>query len=72
MPAVLTLVDLTFVSAIVDIGGMDLIVLTLMNVCQTHVIAMPAVMTPKGPLSVNVIAGILEMASLVPTLMNAC
>ena len=37
-----------------------------MNVCQTHVIAMPPVVTLKGPLSVSVIAGILEMASIVP------
>ena len=36
-----------------------------MNVYQTHVIAMPIVMTLKAPLFVNVILGILEMASIV-------
>ena len=37
-----------------------------MNVCQTHVTAMPTVVTPKVPLTVNVILGILGMALIVP------
>ena len=43
-----------------------------MNACQIHVMPVPTVLTPKGPLFVNAILGILEMASIVPTLMNAC
>ena len=37
-----------------------------MNACQTHVMLVPAVPTPKGLLTVIVIVGILGMASTVP------
>ena len=43
-----------------------------MNACQIHVMPVPTVLTPKGPFFANAILGILEMASIVPTLMNAC